>query len=46
MFNIIEVEETIKLIEEAKASGEEVEIQCPNGITSCDDCPLQGYCGE
>lgn len=36
------IEETLKLLKEAKESGEEVSIQCP--VDDCNECPFFDYC--
>lgn len=42
MLNWLEIEDTIKLLEESERNGEEVEIQCP--VEKCSECPFEKYC--
>ena len=38
----IDIEDKIKLLEEAERTGEEVLIDCP--VNNCEECPFSRYC--
>ena len=38
----LDIEKTIKVLEEAERIGEEVQIECP--INNCEECPFSRYC--
>lgn len=38
----LDIEDTIKVLEEAEKTGEEVQIQCL--VDNCEECPLGEYC--
>lgn len=39
----LDIEDTLKLLEESEKTGEEVSVQCPPDI-SCEGCPFSNYC--
>lgn len=45
MLFTIDTMDQLKVLKEAQKTGEEVEIQCPDGVI-CEECPFSKYCSE